>query len=237
MPDAVEANKQPYFERVVEIWILLQKILLPVPVLIYIGYKASRGTPDISVAIINGLIGVACVSLLLFPVAMALKPLDKFERRRIDRWVEQQDVLKLLAFVNSAVTYSDWEKGCAAIVRVGPIAVPTVIWALDPIAHVFARPGAKAGASSSNLRAGAAHTLGLLKDSRAVVPLIQALGDKDAITRKWVCDSLGLLGDPQAIAALQPFAERDPDGEVRKAAAEAVDKLRGVSAAVSAKAS
>jgi len=70
----------------------------------------------------------------------------------------------------------------------------------------------------------AAEALGLLKDARAVVPLIQALGDRKERVRCSAAEALGELGDARAI---EPLIQVIGDGakEVRLAAAEALSQL------------
>jgi len=77
----------------------------------------------------------------------------------------------------------------------------------------------------------AAYALGLIGPGAvdAVPALMEALGDADASVRWNAATALGLIGSggEEAIEALQKVVDEDANGEVRKAAKEAVGKLRG----------
>ena len=60
----------------------------------------------------------------------------------------------------------------------------------------------------------------------AMGPVISALGDPDSDVRKRAADVLAGIGDARAVEPLRSI-ERDEDWYVRKAAEEAVEKIRG----------
>ena len=71
------------------------------------------------------------------------------------------------------------------------------------------------------VRAHAPHALGMLGDSRALVPLTKALQEGSVSMRMNAAMGLGELGAPEALSALRQ-AQRDPDADVRHWAAEAI---------------
>jgi HEAT repeat protein len=78
----------------------------------------------------------------------------------------------------------------------------------------------------------AAAVLGRMRDSRALEPLIDALGRPDARVRRESCAALGELRDPAAAEPLL-LATRDSEYEVRAAAGVALDQLGTAAIAVS----
>ena len=75
-------------------------------------------------------------------------------------------------------------------------------------------------------RYGAAHTLGLIGESRAVPALISALQDPEPAVRFWSAAALGRLHARSAVQALAQLLE-DKDKEVRSAAEEALAHIGG----------
>lgn len=73
-------------------------------------------------------------------------------------------------------------------------------------------------------REGAVRALGLLRDSRAVPALVEALQDASFWVRMPAALALGHIGDPAAIPALEA-ATKDPEAVVRKAATEALKRM------------
>ena len=73
------------------------------------------------------------------------------------------------------------------------------------------------------VRRGAAEALGKLGDTRAVEPLIEALGDGSEYVRNSAAGALGKLGDTRAVEPLIEALE-DEYGKIRRAAAEALIK-------------
>ena len=78
--------------------------------------------------------------------------------------------------------------------------------------------------SNPNVRARAAHFLGLLNDTTVVSALIESAQDSDAHVRMWTAFSLGEIGDSNVLATLNLLAQ---DGEeiVRRKAKEAIEKI------------
>jgi len=75
-------------------------------------------------------------------------------------------------------------------------------------------------------RASAVEILGLMEDTRAVEPLIQALSEDKAIeVRRDAVEALGLLGDNRAVEPLIQALLEDEYAVVRGRAAEALDRL------------
>jgi HEAT repeat protein len=75
-------------------------------------------------------------------------------------------------------------------------------------------------------RGAAAFGLGLVKDGRAVDALLAALGDAASNVRAEAATSLGKQGNAKAIAPLSQLAKEDPEIDVRKVAAEAVQAIQ-----------
>jgi HEAT repeat protein len=69
-----------------------------------------------------------------------------------------------------------------------------------------------------------AKALGNLGDSRAVEPLIEALGDRHVLVRRSAAQALGSLRDPRAVDALVKTLEKD-SFLVQRAAAEALGEI------------
>jgi HEAT repeat protein len=78
----------------------------------------------------------------------------------------------------------------------------------------------------------AAIILGRMKDSRALEPLVAALGHPDPKVRSECCVALGELRDPAAAEPLL-IATRDTESDVRARASEALDRLGTAGIAVS----
>jgi HEAT repeat protein len=81
-------------------------------------------------------------------------------------------------------------------------------------------------------RYGAAHTLGMIGDTRAAPALIAALGDPEAAVRYWAVDALGKLRAEAAIPALAGMF-KDRSKNVRERAALALEQI-GTPAALKA---
>jgi hypothetical protein len=77
----------------------------------------------------------------------------------------------------------------------------------------------------------AAAVLGRVKDTRAMDPLVEALGHRDARVRAESAAALGELRDPSAVDPLMR-ATRDPDHNVRAQAGWALDRLGTVAVMV-----
>jgi hypothetical protein len=78
--------------------------------------------------------------------------------------------------------------------------------------------------SDPDARYGAAHTLGLIRDGRAVPALLKALGDSEPEVRFWSAAALGSLKAEEAVPALQRL-KKDPSKQVRLAAEEALEHI------------
>ena len=74
---------------------------------------------------------------------------------------------------------------------------------------------------NADVRRAAAHSLGNLKDPRAVPGLIGALKDPEAKVRASAADALGEFEDPRSIAALAGLLN-DPSTEVKRSALDAL---------------
>ncbi len=83
---------------------------------------------------------------------------------------------------------------------------------------------------SYKVRVQAALVLGKLKDKRAVRPLVQALKDENPTVRAVAAQSLGVLGDATAAAALKTAADSDESEFVKREADAALKKLKGAGA-------
>jgi HEAT repeat protein len=80
--------------------------------------------------------------------------------------------------------------------------------------------------ASDKVRTKATWALGVIGDTRAVEPLIEALkNDSDYDVREWVAFALGEIGDPRAIEPLIVALENDSDSEMRWRAADALGKI------------
>ena len=79
--------------------------------------------------------------------------------------------------------------------------------------------------SDTFIRGRAAQTLGIVGDSRAVEPLIQALSDADRWVRMAAAWALGRLGDTRAVNNLVQALD-DEDWLVRTEASRALGKIR-----------
>jgi HEAT repeat protein len=99
--------------------------------------------------------------------------------------------------------------------------------AVLPLIDLLTRPVPTFGHRNSFARRRAAEALGLLRDERAVPPLIEALIGGDNDLRFVSATALGVLGDSRAIDPLGR-ALKDPDTFVRRAANEALVKLEKV---------
>lgn len=77
-------------------------------------------------------------------------------------------------------------------------------------------------------RAEAAVTLGRMRATQAIGPLVKALNsDSSPLVREAAARGLGLIGSPTALSALQYAAQADDDREVRHSASFAAETIRG----------
>src|SRR5258708_7661881 len=76
---------------------------------------------------------------------------------------------------------------------------------------------------NEDVRYTAAEALGKIGDVRAVEALIAALQDRNWVVRRVAAASLGKIGDARAV---KPLTAALQDGEVRRAAAQAIGQLR-----------
>jgi HEAT repeat protein len=102
---------------------------------------------------------------------------------------------------------------------VGPAAADNVLGALD----------------GDNPSPAAIRMAGVLRDARAVEPLVRLLGSTEPAVRSEAASSLGDLNDTRAVQFLMS-ATQDPDAEVRDRAAEALNTM-GVAAVIAGVAS
>ena len=173
-----------YGQRVVESWVVLLKWALPLGVA-YMAYRLVRVGFNLPNAAVTLLGGIAGVLLFTFLIALAMAVLVGLDARRVQRWEEAGDVRHLLEFIHSAGVPSSWKRGCEALVRVGPPAVPMLVQSLKrdtcPLRNVAGKPVP----SNADLRAGAAWCLGQIKDPAAVEPLRAALNDEEPVVREY----------------------------------------------------
>ena len=80
------------------------------------------------------------------------------------------------------------------------------------------------------------HALGEVGDPYAVKALVERLRDPDGLVRQLTCRALAKIGDPRALGPLRRAAAADPDGSVRKTAAEAARRLEKRSQAAASQA-
>jgi HEAT repeat protein len=97
------------------------------------------------------------------------------------------------------------------LAAIGSIAVPPLIAALKVPARQY----------------GAAAALAMIRDTRAVPPLLVVVAGGDAAARAMAARALGEIRDPRGVDGLIR-ASRDADPEVRDCAMESLDRLRGV---------
>jgi HEAT repeat protein len=176
-----------YWQRVVESWSLLIKWCLPIAA-VYMAYRIVRTGFTFSNAAV-------AVALFAFLIALAMAGLVGLDARRLQNWETSGDVRSLLGFMHSAGVPSSWKRGCEALVRVGPPAVPMLIQSLDrktcPLVNVAGRPVP----SNGDLRAGAAWCLGQMKEASAIEALRAALKDEDEVVRQYAATALRVI-DP-----------------------------------------
>jgi hypothetical protein len=83
-------------------------------------------------------------------------------------------------------------------------------------------------AGDEQARADGAVRLGRLRAEQAIGPIVRALNsDNSPIVREAAARSLGLIGSPTALSALQYAAQADNDREVRHSASFAAETIRG----------
>lgn len=78
---------------------------------------------------------------------------------------------------------------------------------------------------SEKTRIAAAVSLGRLRDSRSLRPLVRALADDSAVVRALAATALGHLGNADALPALRR-ASKDRDRSVRRNATQAIARIR-----------
>jgi HEAT repeat protein len=108
----------------------------------------------------------------------------------------------------------------AAVIALAQLGAPAVKWLMAMLKY-----------SAFESRQAAARALGLIRDKRALVPLVAALKDTDYQVRREVVEALACLcetADQPLLAALN-----DPSPEVRLAAVKAVGKIKDPAALVS----
>ena len=72
----------------------------------------------------------------------------------------------------------------------------------------------------------AAEALGEIGNTRAVLPLVTALGDPDSHVRECVARVLGKMGDSQAIEPLTRLFENERHRNVKQVAADSLHRLK-----------
>jgi len=115
-----------------------------------------------------------------------------------------------------------------------PLAVPAEPTPLPPPTPLAAARGGELegllhqlNSGDERVRADAAVQLGRMRASRGVGPLIRLLKeDRSAMVREAAARGLGLIGESNALAALQHAAQADDDRDVRHSASFAADVIR-----------
>lgn len=215
----------PFLPTALENWIWLLKVFGWLP-FIYIGYRAARGTLDLEARFLITALGVLGYEGCLFLIGAALVPLRQMDKKRLARFVAEGNLTRLLEFVHTVVTYSDWERGCAAILRLGPATAPHLVEALDPDVKILKNPAGRPVPSTSTLRAAAVYCLGQLKVSSAAEAIRRRLGDPAFDVRQHACDALAELRDDAALPKLKELESNDPHDDVKKAAGTAVIRIK-----------
>ena len=205
-------------------WLLKMFGWLP---FLYIGYRAAQGTLDLGARFLVVTAGILAYEGCLLLIGAALVPLRQLDKKRLARFVAEGNLTRLLEFVHTVVTYSDWERGCAAILRLGPATAPHLIAALDPDAKLLKNPFGRPVPSTSTLRAAAVFCLGRLKVTTAAEAIRRRLDDPAFDVRQHTCDALAELRDEAALPKLKELAVKDPHDDVKKAASAAVAKITG----------
>ncbi len=83
--------------------------------------------------------------------------------------------------------------------------------------------------AAMEVRRQAAESLGEIGDTRVVLALITALGDTESQVRDSVATVLGKMGDVQAVDPLTELSKRETHGKVKKAATDALHRLKASS--------
>jgi HEAT repeat protein len=131
-----------------------------------------------------------------------------------------------------------------ALVRLGPSAVEPLIAAMcargnpakEELAVVLGLTGdrravpalidALEGHEAGAFRDRAAWALGLIRDPRAVEPLLRHIGDDNPNVAKWSIEALGLTGDRRAVEALITIAKnRGASADLRTSAASSLGAI------------
>ena len=111
----------------------------------------------------------------------------------------------------------DWKVRRQAAFELGKTKSPEVVEVLLEVL----------GDENEKVRGVAAMALGNIGDKRAFIPLFSALTDRSAYVRVSGCKALGSFKDKRALKALNRRLLKDRSEEVRKAAAEAIEKIKG----------
>lgn len=82
-----------------------------------------------------------------------------------------------------------------------------------------------AALKDSDIRNNAASILGMIKDSRAVLPLAAGLADPDFYYRREVAFALGEIKDPQAVAPLMTALLQEKSADILDALGQALGKI------------
>lgn len=99
-----------------------------------------------------------------------------------------------------------------SLFKIGKPAVPALVEAL--------------GSEDYQVRTSAINTLALIKDPRAVDPLVNLLRTCEKGDRYFVAVALGHIGSPRALQALQKLEEY-PDPRLKRAASQAIRLIKG----------
>jgi HEAT repeat protein len=140
------------------------------------------------------------------PLIAALQ--DRDAEARSDAAVSRFNRIALGTIIANAELSNTQSPASVALTRIGAPAISPLVAAL--------RDG------NPDLRAGAAVTLGYIKDARAVEPLIEALKGSDADLARRAAVALGTIGT--AAAAAVNAALKDPDPNLRHRVATALSQ-------------
>ncbi len=99
----------------------------------------------------------------------------------------------------------------------------------SPSARLYALLLEAFGHRNKDMRANAARVLGILRETKAVVPLIHLLDDRDFEVREKAAVALGEIGDISASVALK-HAQKDQNKDVRLAAQQALKRIMELAA-------
>ena len=168
------------------------------------GMCPSPSVRPLSVKFITGEVGV-CFPTVRCVKQQAVRALGKIRDKRAVRALisaQKDDVVEVR------------REAAEALGRIGRVD------SIEPLTRALRKDEAL------EVRSQAAEALGEIGDTRAVLSLITALGDTESQVRECVAKVLGKMGDSQAIEPLTNLFEHETHGKVKKAAADALHRLK-----------